>query len=258
MKITAQINFPDPAKLVGGIAKQTRYAIRNALNTTATQVREGLRSEIQRSLDRPTPYTLNSLYLQAATLNRLEAKVWLKDERGTSNAGTPATRYLLPHIEGGQRTLKRFERALQITGQMPKGWYAVPGAGARLDAYGNMSAGQIIQILSQLRVTLTAGFTRNMSTDARSQIAAQRRAGGRFFVVMPGAKGLRPGVYQREFMGRQVTPVLIYVTAVQYRKRLAFAETGQRIADAQLPGNFRQAYAQAMATAQYRDQPSLI
>ena len=112
-----------------------------------------------------------------------------------------------------------------------------------------MSSGQIIQILSQLRVTLTAGFTRNMSTDARSKIAAQRRAGGRFFVMMPGAKGLRPGVYQREFMGRQVTPVLIYVTAANYRKRLAFEAVGQRIADAHLLNNYRQAYAQALATA---------
>lgn len=249
MKIRAQINFPDPARLVGELAKQTRFALKTALNTTATQVRDGLRSEIQRTIDRPTPYTLNSLFIRAATSQNLEATVWLKDERATSNAGTPATRYMLPHIVGGQRTLKRFERALQITGQMPKGWYAVPAAGARLDAFGNMSAGQIIQILSQLRVTLTAGFTRNMSTDARSKIAAQRRAGGRFFVVMPGAKGLRPGVYQREFMGRQVTPVLIYVTAANYRKRLAFETVGQRIADAHLLNNYRQAYAQALATA---------
>jgi YD repeat-containing protein len=253
MKIHAQINFPDPTRLVGELAKQTRFALKTALNTTATRVRDGLRCEIQGTIDRPTPYTLNSLFIRAATSKKLEATVWLKDERATSNAGTPATRYMLPHIQGGQRTLKRFERALQITGQMPKGWYAVPGAGARLDAFGNMNSGQIIQILSQLRVTLTSGFTRNMSWDARSKIAAQRRAGGRFFVVMPGAitthGGLRPGVYQREFMGRQVTPVLIYVTAANYRKRLSFEAVGQRIADTHLLNNYRQAHAQALATA---------
>ena len=130
MKIQAQIKLPPPPRLVGELAKQTRFALKTALNTTATQVRDGLRSEIQRTIDRPTPYTLNSLFIRAATNQNLEATVWLKDERATSNAGTPATRYMLPHIVGGQRTLKRFERALQITGQMPKGWYAVPGAGA--------------------------------------------------------------------------------------------------------------------------------
>src|SRR5450830_1021925 len=93
MKIHAQINFPDPARLVGELAKQTRFALKTALNTTATQVRDGLRSEIQRTIDRPTPYTLNSLFIRAATAQNLEATVWLKDERATSNAGTrpPAT-----------------------------------------------------------------------------------------------------------------------------------------------------------------------
>src|SRR5450830_911853 len=89
MKIHAQINFPDPARLVGELAKQTRFALKTALNTTATQVRDGLRSEIQRTIDRPTPYTLNSLFIRAATAQNLEATVWLKDERATSNAGTP-------------------------------------------------------------------------------------------------------------------------------------------------------------------------
>lgn len=228
--------------------RRINAAIATGLSRTASDVRQVVRARLPGIFDRPTPYTLGSMFVKTATAQRLEAEVGFKDDRATSNAGTPATYYLLPNVEGGARRNKRFERVLQMAGILPQGWFVVPGAGARLDAYGNMSSGQIIQVLSQLRITPTAGYARNLSFDARASIRAQRKAGGRFFAVRPGSGGkLAPGVYQREFTGRNITPVMIFVRGARYRARFDFAGIVQREADARLPVHVRRALDEQLA-----------
>lgn len=227
--------------------RRANAALATALSRTASDVRQAVRAQMPGIFDRPTPYTLNSLYVKGATAHKLEAEVGFKDDRATSKAGIPATYYLTPNVEGGARRNKRFERVLQMAGILPEGWFAVPGAGARLDAYGNMSLGQIIQVLSQLRLTMLAGSTRNMAFGAKS-IAAQRKAGGRFFAVRPGGGGrLAPGVYQREFYGRNITPVMIFVRRAQYRARFDFAGIVQREAAARGPAHAWRAFDEQLA-----------
>ena len=211
--------------------------IATALTRTAAAMRQEMRSEVMpRVFERPTPYTLNSLFVQPATAQRLRALVEFKDEAAVSQQGTPATKYLLPHVTGTSNPRwTRLEEALSYVGGLKRGWHAVPGAGARLDAFGNISRGQIIQILSQLRVQLVGGLTRNMSFDARKAARAQKAAGGRFFAVpVDNKRGLQPGVYQREFVGRNVTPVIVYVDGVRYRKRFDFYGELQRRAQPRL------------------------
>ena len=219
------------ATLAGFSDRRFNAAVATGLTRTGVLVRESIKTTMRRVFDRPTPYTMNALFLEKADATRLVAKVWLKDDRAGS--GTPATEYLLPQVSGGARNVKRFEVGLRAIGALPAGWLVTPGAGARLDAYGNVSKGQIIEVLSQLRITLLAGSTRNMSFDARRQIRAQRRAGGRFFVVAPGGR-LQPGVYQREFFGRNVTPVFAFVSRASYRKRLDFYGEASKVIEANL------------------------
>lgn len=231
-----------------GLSERRIAAIKaTAATRTAVAAKAAVVREMPRVLDRPTPYTLGSVFVRPATAQQLVAEVYVKDDRAGS--GTPAVKYLLPQVEGGTRRTKRFEVALRAAGALPAGHFIVPGAGARLDAYGNVSRGQIIQVLSQLRITLTAGYTRNMSlTDKRGAINAQRRAGGRFFVLKPGKAGGRaPGIYQREFMGRNVTPVFLFVPRVQYRQRLDFDGIVQRVVDTHLPAEVARAVSDSLA-----------
>lgn len=211
-------------------------AIATALSRTASEVRQEIRRQLPSVFDRPTPYTLNSLYVKGATAENLVARVWFKDETGTTGMGTPATKYLAPQVQGGGRNTKRFERALQMAGALPAGWQIVPGPGARLDQYGNVSAGQIIQILSQLRITLLSGHTRNMSAEARAAIRAQRKAGGRFFVMPVGGRA-KPGIYQREFMGENITAVLMFVPPTKYGVRFDFSAMATKAAEERLQPN---------------------
>jgi hypothetical protein len=237
--------------------RRLRAAAATALTRTAVQMRRELSQQVAQVFDRPTPYTLRQLRYVGATAQRLSAAVGfnvaaITDERGTviryADLGpgeTPAGRYLTPNIDGGTRRAKRVEEALRAIGALPQGWFAVPAQGARLDAFGNMTRGQIQQILSQLRVQLLSGTNRTMSFNARQQIAAQRKAGGRFFVMPVGSK-TQPGVYQRELTGRNITPVMIFVRSATYRRRWDFNREARQIADRELPRQMDRAIADSL------------
>lgn len=234
-------------------------AMATALTRTAVQVRDAVQVEMPRVLDRPTPYTTKQLRYVAARADRLAAAVGfnvvsITDERGASigfrdlgPGETPAGKYLQPQIDGGPRRLKRLEVALRASGALPDGWLAVPGEGATMDGYGNVSRGQVVQVLSQLRIQLLAGSSRNMSFDSTKQIAAQRKAGGRFFVIAPGKGKVQPGIYQREFMGRNITPVFIFVRGAKYTRRFDFDGLTQRVAGQALPEQVRRAVSESLA-----------
>lgn len=208
--------------------------IATAATKAAVKVKAAELKAVAASFDRPTPYTMGSLFVRSATAQNPSARVWFKDDRATTKGGTPATSYLLPNVEGTPRRPKRLEAALKAVGALPAGWFVTPGQGARLDAYGNVDRGQIVQVLSQLRIQLLAGSQRNMSFDARKSIRAQQKAGGRFFVIRPGGR-VQPGVYQREFNGRNITPVFVFVKRASYRRRFDFFGVASAVVERELP-----------------------
>lgn len=218
---------------------QVPFATSLALNMTGQDVKAEFEKVMPSVFDRPTPYTMKGFQLKPSTKTNLQARVGFKED---------ARQYLAPEVYGGTRPAKAVERALQAIGALPSGWVVVPGQGAKLDQYGNVDRGQIVQVLSQLRITMTAGYSRNMSFDARKQIAAQRKAGGRFFVAKPGGH-LHPGVYQRELIGKNITPVLMFVHASTYKTRLPLQEIGERVVAERLGLNFGVAWQRALASA---------
>lgn len=226
---------------------QLPFAIARAVTWTAQHVKRALEYEMPLAFDRPTPYTLGSLYLSPATKQIPVAKVWLKDDAGK---GTPAAKYLFPEIAGGERSLKRFERALSIMGLLPPGMYAVPGAAAPLDQYGNMPASLIEQILSALGAAETrSGYLANRTR------ASRRRKGAKlaeYFVGRPGGAPL--GVYRRYHFaaGGAVKPMLIFVRAPQYQPRYRFQEIAQQVVDEEFPIQFAESYRLAVQSAGFK------
>lgn len=240
------------AQLAGFSDRRFNAAIATAMTRTAVALRQQLVRDLNTYIDRPTPYTVRALKYTAASADKLTAYVGFDVNTITDIGGaatgyrrgeTPASNYMTPQIQGGERHLKRAEVLLRAAGHLPAGYLTVPGHGARIDSYGNMERGQIIQILSQLRITALAGTTRNLSFEARKSINAQRKAGGRFFVLPVGGTAA-PGVYQREFSGRGITPVLIFVRRATYRKRFDFYGIGQRFAEQRLQIEVRRSIAE--------------
>lgn len=235
--------------------KQVPFATALALTRTAQDVRKAIKDEFPRVFDRPTPWTMNSLFLKPATKKRQEARVWLKDY---ASKGIPATKYLGPQIFGGARNFKRFEKALQRVGILPPGMIAVPGDAAKLDAYGNMSRGQIIQLLSYFSAHSEVGYLANMSEKRRAALH-KRNEGMEYFVLRTKWGKLPPGIYQRtktQVAGKRgprmqsgVKPVLIFVKPADYKKRLPFFEVAERTVLMKLDRNFEMALEQAIASA---------
>lgn len=247
-------NFPAVQAKLAALGKQGRYACAVALTRTAQDVRTDLRKEMVRVFDRPTRFTLNSLYLKPATKVDLTARVWLKDDFGTK------PNYLMPQIEGGARPQKRFEELLRQRGLMSDSERAVPGAGAKLDAYGNMSRGQIVQIISQLGAFNLAGASQNATGSIRSK---RKRAQAVYFYARKGeartgarswkrgekVQHLPTGIYLRTAEG--IKPVLLFVQGAKYRIRLHFVPVALGTIDRAFPGHWHREYAQALRTARW-------
>jgi hypothetical protein len=235
-------------KLTSAQKTQVPYATAVALTRSAQYAKGKLVEEMKRAFDRPTPYTLNSTYVKPATKSKLVASVAIKDnERGT---GFPPVKYLFPEVEGGKRNAKGFENLLRRAGIIPDGWYAVPGSGAPLDAYGNVPGSLIVQILSQLSASRESSA--NQQPAGRQKRARAGRA--QYFAVSPNtpqASHIKPGIYQKQGLAKHAALRSIFVfTSKQptYRQRYRFYEVAETAARTRFSIEFELSLRQAIAT----------
>lgn len=170
------------AKALAAFPGKAHRACAIALNKTGKLIKEAEVAEMKTVFDNPTSYTFNSLKLTPATKDNLQATVWFKqpDRMGQH--------YLVPQVDGGQRKLKGFERGVGL-GEL------TPALGAKLNRYGNVSPGQIRQILSVLgKAETAAGYMANITDRSRRRNTKERD----FVVIDSRQRGNLPqGVYQR-------------------------------------------------------------
>ena len=198
-----------------------------ALTRTAQAVRDAEQREMRDVFDRPTRYTLGSVFVQPARADQLQAVVGIKDQ---ASEGRAPIKWLRWQITGGLRRLTALERQLVGAGAMDGGDRAVPGRFAKLDAFGNISRGQIGQILSQLRIeTGRLGSARTMPRFAAEDTPADQRrkraaiigqhtkAGGRYVAFPYGRGKLRSGIYLFSAWERNDPKcVLRFVSSAEY------------------------------------------
>ena len=236
----ATVTVSDAGRIFTAIENKISRATAKTLSAIAKNVRDEVTAELPKVFDRPTPWTMRSLYWRGASVDkgRMTATVWFKD---FAAKGTPADKYLRPQVLGGGRGQKRMERGLQQAGILPAGMMVVPGRSAKLDAYGNISRGQIVQILAYFRAFGEQGYAANMTDKRRKNLARDKvsratgavRKGFSYFVLRQVHNGLPPGVYMRLQYGEQVVlrPILIFIRSANYRPRLAFYDIASKVAD---------------------------
>ncbi|CAM2154420.1 Phage protein [Paraburkholderia tropica] len=251
-------------RLQDQVENQIPYAASLALSNIAGNVRTALIGKMGQVFDRPTPYTLNSLYVKRATKQNLEAQVRFKD---ATSKGTPASKYLSPEVTGGARSIKRVERALssnisrlqEVMSRLGMTNYFVPGAGAQLDGYGNMVRGQFAQILSQLggqndRYANETPVSRDRREGkAKGPNKVRPRPKPRYFIAgLYRARHLAPGIWVRVPFahGWAIKPVLIEAKAPpEYAPRLPFFETAETVFNETAADEMRNALASALGSA---------
>lgn len=177
-----------------------------AVFNTAYDAKKNLTEEMKIIFDRPTPYVLRGIRIQ---VNKLDMSVAISPE--DFPVGHSPADVLLPHIEGGGRPMKRSENHL--------GNYWTPGAGARLNQYGNISGGQITQLLSVLRRLPESGYAANITPRSKKRNIKPRD----YFMTSRTNRGLRAGVWER-YGGGRVRPILIFGRPPTYYKRFKYFE----------------------------------
>lgn len=227
-------------------ARQLPFAMALALTRTAQAMQTDEKIELRHAFDRPTPFTVNSVFMRAATKKKLEAFVFLRDE---ASSGTPPVKYLVPEVYGGRRRVKRFERALQSAGILRSDQLTVPGKETKLNQYGNITGGAITAMLSAVRGSSDPLQNRRRGSSgkkkARQFFAGNIRKSGSAF----GSSGVG-GIFERK--GKGVVPFLLFVQAseVDYSKRYDFfGVIEQVIARGEMQKQFKLALKEARRTA---------
>lgn len=227
MEFQFQSNIAEWTKNLEDIyRRQIPFATAQALNDTVEDLRDYHRMVLPVIFDRPTRYTLNSLrVLKASTRRELVAGIYFKESNRSGK------HYLLPQVDGGSRPHKPFERWLIQRGIMASNEYAVPASGLKLNAYGNVSAGVITSILSQLYASPDA---HQWETKRSRKRAGPSR--NRYFVPQPGSS-LRRGIWRRK--GKKVIePVFVFVSTVTYQARYQFFDISAERARMSFPLHF--------------------
>lgn len=252
--IKIEHDFSGLLRKFGDIEKrQIPFALSQGINKTANRVKEAEIKEMKDVFDRPTPYTLSSIFVKPSNKRSLTAVVGLKD---TAAKAIPVIKFLTPQIIGGVRRLKRYEVALRSAGVLPSNYFTVPGKAAKMDAFGNMSRGQIVQILSYFEAFPESGFRSNATEKTRERLRKNTKKkihGISYFSVQPGDQSyLEPGIWMRvHHQGRAfaVRPVLIFVERTLYDPIFDFAFVAKRVNEKYFGEEFSKALEYAMKTA---------
>lgn len=271
IKVGVQIRGLDATLAhLAGMSKQVRYATAVALTKTAKQAQAMTAQEMRRNFDRPTPTVLKSIYVKPATKANLEAMIYVKDRPLGGKNNLSMAEILRHQYTGGTRIAKNFENLMRANRYMASGEFIVPGAGARLNAYGNISPGQYVQVLSQIGLR-RAGFDSTPTGSKRSRRNI-KKAGEIFWSYGPGSypakaftgsmkkidwstgkylgktQHLPKGAWMRTAGG--VIPVMLVIKAApRYRRRIVLEDIARRAVAQHFNVEFEQAFADAMRTA---------
>lgn len=214
--------------------------IRYAVNDTVDDMVIGQRIEMRRVFDNPRPYTLNALYGKKASRNLsvFQAGIAFREYGG----GIPAYKYLMPHIKGGERRLKRSEKALQGINVLQGKKFTVQGKSFQRDQYGDITGGQYTRMLAELGVDVNG-----MAGPAKMK--GQRTTGGKKFFVMPqkgGKRGDGNPMAIAERRGKEIVIMLVITGEFTYKPRYDFYGLANRQVHYSLPKHFNRIFNRMM------------
>jgi hypothetical protein len=169
--------------------KEIQYATFVGTNRIAYAVMKAQREEVKTTFSGPTRFIQTGIRYEKMTKTQRYARAYWTEERNP---------YIEPHVIGGARAVKKIENVYRGRGILPAGRWMVPGPGAPLNAYGN----------------LTRAFSKKLF-EAAGDFAANKKS-GKWFVT-------KSGIFQRK--GGSLEPLIFFAREPQYQKRYKFYET---------------------------------
>ena len=229
--LSIKSDLKDLIKKLDARRNQLPFAIAKTLTDLAKETKNKMPAHLETDLDRPKDFTKKGMFITPANKTTLRSVVGFKDRQA---------KYLAPQIAGGARQPKAFEVKIPGAGRM----LAMPGAGAKLDRYGNISKANLLKYLELVKAPYTSGTGR-----ARKGVQRGQRSYTRAFIGKPSG-GRRPlGLWVREANNSKLVPVLVFVSRAAYRARFKFRQHAEKIVKENVEPIFRRNYATAIATA---------
>ncbi len=240
--------------------KQAQFAATVTATRMATITKAAFIDDMQQKFDRPTPIVLKSVRVIPATLAKPEAIVGF-DKRELGGKNSLSMSEVIGHnfVEvGGSRQVKRFEWRLQSLGILPQGMYVAPARGAILDSYGNLSRGQLTQILTQLGSFGISPMSARNQRKLKGQgllvgrgFGDKRRILARQYFVAKDQNKRPLGIWKVVGQGR-VIPVLIFIKQPVYKQIIHLREIGTLVLQEHLPKEASRALKDALANAGFK------
>ncbi|MBC9208197.1 hypothetical protein IBL26_15240 [Roseomonas aerophila] len=205
---------PMTRKLDDLAKKQIPFATAAALTKTAKAAAGSTRKELPSIFDKPTPFTMNSIAIQPATKNHLEARVFVK---------TQQAEYLGPQEEGGVRKPKK--AALLIPQK------------AKLNSYGNLPRKALATL--KARKDVFQGQVKGIGGFWQRPERGKRRDGSYGTI----------GALNRENGFLTGLKLLIsFASKAAYKPRFRFKDRTMKTAQTVAPAEFKKALEQALKT----------
>jgi hypothetical protein len=199
--------------------KQVPFATAQAINAVAAEVKKAEADNMRQRLDRPAPFTINSLAIKKATKSTLTATVFVKDI---------AARYLLPSEQQGTQLLPGSSRAMLR-----------PVQSNQINKYGNLPRGRIAQLAARPDVFVGVVQTADGPVDGVWQRPA---------AVTKGRKGKKKALRGANKTGH-LKLLVRFADPVPVKTELRYGSTAQEIVKRRMPVELARAFAQAMKTA---------
>lgn len=227
---------------------QIPFASSLTINTLLRDMRQNYKDEMKSVFRNPVPFTLNSIFTKMSTKYDLSGKIGLKE---FAAKGNPASKYLLPHIKGGQSYYTRFQKSLRSKGILAPNEYAIPTQSdyLRFNKYGNIKSSQYVEILYSLQAF------RDGSAFVYKKMAKQRKAKSKsnyfYFAHTTGMYNQRggnfyPGIYlqdERAIEDKESAVFWIQRKAPTHQAKFPFQQIGIDYAQK----NFQKVFGQSLA-----------
>lgn len=242
MNVNVKIDFSKAKKLISQLSgTEFKTAVAKSLTDSAFEARKSVQSQMRSKFDRVTPYMLRSIQVKPATPTRMSAVV---EPTYMGGKGVDPAKVMQHQVFGGKRSVKASERAFQRLGILQPGYSIVPGEACRLDAYGNIERGFMVQLVSYFGGFSEQGYKANM-TDKRKQKLADRGVTTRGFKTINGVvyfvawgrlrsgrtSHLPYGIWAKTGIhGSIVKPVIMFVKTPSYAARIDFRDAPVKLA----------------------------
>jgi hypothetical protein len=201
--------------------QQVPFATAQAINAVALKVQDAEREQLEKSFDKPTPFTVKSVAVQKANKSNRTAVVYIRPI---------AAKYLAPYADGGTQVLPGTSRAVLN-----------PKDSALLNTYGGIRRNTIARLRNRSDVFIGAVKTHN-GEEIRG--IWQRPT----FKSANNRRGKRKRTRGANTTGR-LRLLIRFSDPEPVKKRLPFGATAAAIINRNLQPEFDKALTQAIKTA---------